>query len=126
LPLPPEANPNTTQIPDAPADPFAGFPVVLPNEMPPAETVVTAETVLADELTLVQYAALCAELDAKPQYEEAILIKFGLLNPKRRERIELYWRARLENETGAYAEWRQLYQHYRDHWRIVAKMRPTA
>jgi hypothetical protein len=106
---------ETTVILDR--DPYAAFPVIPSSGLPEPEDVIPAEVSLSQEFGLMQFAALCAELEAKPEDAEATFTKYGLSNPERRERIDGEWRDRLETQTGTYAEWRQLYQHFRDHFR---------
>jgi hypothetical protein len=80
--------------------------------------VVPADPSLAgEELTLAQYAALCAELGVSPPEDAlAIFIKYGIANDERRRRVDEFWRERLETRTQTYAEWRQLHRHFREHF----------
>jgi len=105
-----------TQVPTVLVDPFAAIPLPAGFVPPPVDTVIPNDPSLADELTLAHYAALCAELDVAPEDAVAIFIKYGLANDERRARIDALWRERLETRTTTYAEWRQLYRHFREHF----------
>lgn len=121
LPVADAADDRTQAPPLHAVDPFAAIPLPPGFAPPPVDTVVPADPSLADELTLVQYAALCAELDVTPEYAVAIFLKYGLGNDERRARIDALWRERLETRTTTYAEWRQLYRHFHDHFSSLAK-----
>jgi hypothetical protein len=113
-----------TQAPSpASLDPFAAVPLPEGFAPPPVDTVVPADPSLTDELTLAQYAALCAELDVTPKDAMAIFVKYGVVNDERRARIDTLWRERLETRTATYAEWRQLYRHFHDHFMSLSKPR---
>jgi len=107
-----------TQVP--PSSAVNAFDLVpLPEGFapPPVETVVPADPSLTEELTLAQHAALCAELAVSPPEDSvAIFLKYGLGNDQRRARIDAAWRERLETRTLLYAEWRQLYRHFHEHF----------
>jgi hypothetical protein len=105
-----------TQVPTVLVDPFAAIPLPGAFVPPPVDTVIPNDPSLADELTLAHHAALCAELDVAPEDAVAIFIKYGLANDERRARIDALWRERLETRTTTYAEWRQLYRHFREHF----------
>ena len=105
-----------TQVPAVAIDPFALVPLPAGFVPPPVDTVIPNDPSLADELTLAHYAALCAELDVTPEDTFAIFIKYGLANDERRARIDALWRERLETRTTTYAEWRQLYRHFHEHF----------
>lgn len=124
-PLPLEERPDDqTQVPES-SGANAFDAVRLPEGFapPPVDTVIPADpSVLADELTLAQYAALCAELDVSPPEDAlAVFIKYGLANDQRRARIDALWRERLETRTTTYAEWRKLFQHFREHFLSLRK-----
>jgi hypothetical protein len=111
-----------TQVPSPGSrDPFAAIPLPKGFAPPPVDTVVPADPSLMDELTLAQYAALCAELDVTPEDAVAVFVKYGVVNDERRARIDTLWRERLETRTATYAEWRQLYRHFHEHF---MQMRP--
>jgi hypothetical protein len=113
---------ESTYVPDAPhADPFAGIPLPEVFAPAPAETLVPADPSLTEELSLMQYAALCAELAVFADREEQIFAKYGLSSPERRARIDAAWRDRLENQTMTYAEWRQLFQHFMEHFLALSR-----
>jgi hypothetical protein len=99
-------------------NPYDSFLLPADFELPPPESV--AAVSLSDQMSLAQYAAYRAELDAFPDRAEDIYRKYGLAAPERRERIDAGWLERLQGETETYAEWRQLYRHFRGHWEAAA------
>ncbi|MGH7298087.1 MAG: hypothetical protein ACRELB_24320 [Polyangiaceae bacterium] len=110
---------DRTQVPPSAAvDAFASVPLPVDFVTPPIDTVVPVDpSLVADDLTLAQYAALCAELEVSPAEDAlAIFIKYGLANEQRRARVDELWRERLETRTQTYAEFRQLRRHFREHF----------
>ena len=92
-------------------------------ELPPPESVMMpVPSSVSQELTLTQYASLRAELETFPENEEAIFAKYGLASLERRARVDTTWQERLGNETETYAEWRQLYRHFSEHWAAMARV----
>jgi hypothetical protein len=92
-------------------------------ELPPPESVMMpVPSSVSEELTLTQYASLRAELEVFPENEEAIFAKYGLASLERRGRVDATWQERLGNETETYAEWRQLYRHFSEHWAAMARV----
>jgi hypothetical protein len=117
---------DITILPDRADDPFAAF-VPADFAPPPVETVVpTAEHSLSDEMNLAQYAAICAELEFFPENAELIFIKYGVLNEERRSWIDREWQARLATRTETFAEYRQLHQHFREHFSSLKRLAPLA
>jgi hypothetical protein len=117
---------DSTQVPPSSAvDAFAAVPLPEGFVTPPVDTVVPADpSLVGEELTLAQYAALCAELEVSPPEDAlAIFIKYGLANDERRRRVDDFWRERLETRTQTYAEWRQLHRHFRDHFLSLKRSR---
>jgi hypothetical protein len=91
-------------------------------ELPAPESVTLAPPMdVGQDLSLVQYASLRAELEAFPDQEEAIFAKYGLASLERRAKVDAEWQERLGNETGTYAEWRQLHKHFTEHWEALAR-----
>jgi hypothetical protein len=122
LPVQQQTPAETTQVPPSSAvDAFAAVPLPAGFAPPPVETVIPSDPTLTDELTLAQYAALCAELEVSPEDAVAVFLKYGLGNEQRRARIDARWRERLETRTLLYAEWRQLYRHFKEHFLSLRK-----
>ncbi len=108
-------------IPGA-ASPFDSVRLPDDFELPAPESVTLAPPMaVGQELTLAQYAALRAELEVFPDQEEAIFAKYGLASLERRAKVDAEWQERLGNETGTYAEWRQLHKHFTEHWEALAR-----
>lgn len=63
-------------------------------------------------LTLEQYAALCAELSAYPQQQEAVFQRYGLAAPEDRAAVGGKWQDRLREDPGESQRWQALYRHY--------------
>jgi hypothetical protein len=105
---------------DSPAEnPFDSVRLGDDFELPPPESVALPS--MRQELTLAQYASLRAELEVFPDDEESIFAKYGLASHERRAAVDLAWQERLGTETGTYAEWRQLYRHFSEHWSTLAR-----
>jgi hypothetical protein len=124
LPLAGLAAQNAPEVTLAPGaserfDPFAALLAQNQVHLPDAETVAPPDPSLSEEMTLVHYAALVAELELNPDREEDVFAKYGLSDLQRRSRIDAAWRERLETRTNTYAEWRQLYHHFLDHFRAI-------
>ena len=91
-------------------------------ELPPPESITLAPpTPAGQELSLAQYASLRAELEVFPKQEEAIFAKYGLASLEQRAKVDAEWQERLFNQTDTYAEWRQLYKHFTEHWQALAR-----
>jgi hypothetical protein len=106
---------ETTLVPKGPlVDPFAAL--VSEIEAPDVDTLVPEDPAAAKDLNLMQYAALCAELEVMPEQAESIFAKYGLASSGLRSHVDEVWRERLETRTNTFAEWRHLYQHFRAHW----------
>jgi hypothetical protein len=88
-------------------------------ELPPPASITIVP--LSEEMTLAQYAAYRAELDAYPEDEPTICAKYGLADADRRKRIDESWLRRLQEETETYAEWRALYRHFSEHWATAGR-----
>ncbi|MFO0758002.1 MAG: hypothetical protein U0359_16010 [Byssovorax sp.] len=70
----------------------------------------------APALTLEQYAALCAELGASPQQQDAVFRRYGLSSTDDRRAVDASWQTRLKNDPSEYQRWQALYQHYKAHF----------
>ena len=70
----------------------------------------------APELTLEQYASLCAELAVFPQHVEAIFQRYGLVSLQSRLTVDLTWRERLRRDVARHHAWQSLYQRYQTYW----------
>jgi hypothetical protein len=67
-------------------------------------------------LTLEQYAALCAELAAFPQQQDAVFQRYGLGAQRDRAAVDAAWKHRLGADPDEYQRWLALYQ---QHQRVV-------
>ncbi len=117
----PDAVDSTVTLPGE-SSPFDAVRLGDDFELPPPESVMMPiPDSVSEELTLTQYSSLRAELEVFPENEEAIFAKYGLASMDRRARVEEAWQDRLGNQTDTYAEWRQLYRHFSEHWAAVAR-----
>jgi hypothetical protein len=69
------------------------------------------------ELTLDQYAAMCAALGVFPERAEAIFARHGLSDPRRRAAADAAWKARLARYPSERAEWERRYWQWEASWR---------
>ena len=67
-------------------------------------------------LSLEQYAALCAELGASPQQQDAVFHRYGLSSTEDRRAVDTSWQTRLKGDPSEYQRWHALYQHYKGHF----------
>lgn len=81
--------------------PFAGE-----SKPAPAPSPATRPT----ELTLEQYASLCAELAAAPAESDAVFGRYGLHAPEVRAEVDRVWKERLRSNPSDYARWLDHYQ----------------
>lgn len=65
---------------------------------------------LGVDLSLEQYAALCAELAAAPQASEATFQRYGLTSAQQRVSLDLAWRERLQRNPEEYRRWQDLHR----------------
>ncbi|MDI1448336.1 hypothetical protein [Polyangium sp. 6x1] len=65
------------------------------------------------ELSLEQYAALCAELAASPGRAEETFARYGLTALESRRAVDEAWKERLRREPELYRRWQSLYQSFR-------------
>jgi hypothetical protein len=86
-----------------PATPF-------PATAPPAPSPGAPPT-----LTLEQYAALCAELAAFPQQQDAVFQRYGLGAQRDRAVVDAAWQQRLRSNAAEYQRWQALYQQHQRH-----------
>ena len=84
--------------------------------LPLSETAQDAPSDSTPNLTLEQYASLCAELAVFPRHVEAVFQRYGLVSLKKRLTLDLAWRERLRRDATEYQEWQRLYQRYQDYW----------
>jgi hypothetical protein len=90
----------------------------------------TAEIVVAampqvPELTLDQYASLCAEISVSPQRADAIFQRYGLGSQRDRPAVDRAWRERLRRDPAQYREWQDLYIRYQEYWAQKARRGPA-
>ncbi len=142
LPIPPAATPPQGSIPSGAADtgtetmsaplgftarnplPFQAATDPAPPSDPPTSrrgAVTSAALPLAPsdsapELTLEQYASLCAELAVFPPHVEAIFQRYGLMSLQSRLTVDLTWRERLRRDVARHHAWQSLYQRYQTYW----------
>ncbi|HVY44556.1 MAG TPA: hypothetical protein VHB21_01705, partial [Minicystis sp.] len=57
------------------------------------------------ELTLDQYASLCATLEAFPDKTAIILQRYGMTDPRDIDRLHETWQARFVNDTASLDAW---------------------
>jgi hypothetical protein len=78
----------------------------------------------APNLTLKQYASLCAELAVSPQRADATFRRYGFESAPARREVDQSWRERLQRNPVEYREWQALYQHYQMYWTEQTQRRP--
>ncbi|CAN94279.1 hypothetical protein sce4116 [Sorangium cellulosum So ce56] len=79
-----------------------------PDRVPPAGPL--------QELSLAQYASLCAELAVFPGAAEAIFQRYGLRSQQARRAVDAAWKERLGRDTAAHGAWQEMYRRYHDYW----------
>lgn len=92
-----------------------GAPSAVQGAVPPAPPISpgsAASPSNAVQLTLAQYASLCAELAASPNAKEAVFHRYGLSAARERQRVDLAWRQRFQQNPAEYREWQALYEQY--------------
>ncbi|MBK8255243.1 MAG: hypothetical protein IPK82_21600 [Polyangiaceae bacterium] len=101
----------------APAAPTPAAPTT-PPAAAAAATPAAPPTPAANtpELTLEQYASLCAELLVFKGRGDAVFAKYGLADLKKRLTVDLTWQEKLRRNPELNARWQQLYKHYTAHW----------
>lgn len=77
----------------------------------------------APQLTLSQYASLCAELALTPAAADAIFRRHGLESAQQRAATDAAWKERLRRDPAEYQTWQDLYQRWYAHW--AARRAPT-
>ncbi|MFO0590357.1 MAG: hypothetical protein U0441_22635 [Polyangiaceae bacterium] len=102
IPFPQKAPPAQSKPPVAPAPPPS------PKVAPP---------VSAAELTLDQYASMCAELAVFSDRQEAVFAKYGLADGRRRAAVDAAWKQRLARFPSEKAEWERRYWLHEAAWR---------
>ncbi|XXY17056.1 hypothetical protein WME88_53380 [Sorangium sp. So ce216] len=65
------------------------------------------------DLLLDHYAALCVELEARPDERAAVLAKYRIHNESARDGVERLWARRFQHDPAAAQRFRQLLAHYR-------------
>ena len=84
--------------------------------LPLSGTAQDAPSSSTPELTIEQYASLCAELAVFPQHVEAIFQRYGLVSLQSRLTVDLTWRERLRRDVARHHAWQSLYQRYQTYW----------
>jgi serine/threonine protein kinase len=79
-----------------------------------------------DDLTLAQYAQLCAEIDTWPEDAEKIFARYGLADADRRGRVNQTWLQRLDGDPAAKTAWHRAYKQYREQFASVRRARAKA
>jgi hypothetical protein len=102
LPIPRDPLPFDRVTEQRPADPAVTGPL-------PTPLGATGEPTI-EGLTLDAYAALCAELAARPTDADAIFAAHGLADPRKRHAVDAAWRAHLAHDSAAYARWQDRYR----------------
>lgn len=69
------------------------------------------------QLTLDQYAAMCAALAVFPERADAIFARHGLSDPRRRAAADAQWKAHLARYPSERAEWERRYWQWETSWR---------
>jgi hypothetical protein len=69
------------------------------------------------DLTLDQYASMCAELAVFKDRQERIFTKYGLADPARRAALDAAWKARLARFPSERSEWERRYLQFEASWR---------
>jgi hypothetical protein len=68
------------------------------------------------ELTMAQYASLCAELSVFPAASEKTFVSYGLMSAQDRTRVDAYWKQRLASSPEEYRQWQGFYQRFHIYW----------
>jgi hypothetical protein len=110
LPFRPPPGPAGAASAAAPAQRLASESATAPT--PPG----AASTARPAELSLAQYAALCAELAVFPEQAEAIFGRYGLSVPRDRLAVDLAWKERLRRDPADHQQWQARYRHYVAYW----------
>lgn len=69
------------------------------------------------QLSISQYASLCAELTVFPEAAEGIFRRYGLDDDEKRSTVDAAWKERLRLDRAEYNQWLDLYQRYRALWK---------
>lgn len=75
----------------------------------------------APELTLDQYASLCAAIAVFPQRADALFQQYGLSSQEDRPSVDRTWRERLRRDPALYKDWSERYKRYQEHWTLQAR-----
>src|SRR5262249_29579015 len=72
------------------------------------------------DLSLEQYAALCAEVSAFPQRADATFARYGLVSREDKLTIDAVWQDRLSSDPALMKRWQSLYLHYQEYYHRTA------
>lgn len=105
--------------PVLPFRPSAEGPGAKPTLPPPPPVEPAPRAFVAEpqnELSLAQYASLCAELSVFPEETERVFRRYGLDADEKRSAVDAAWKKRLRHEPAEYEAWQELYRRYHAHW----------
>ena len=110
--------PARKERPAMPPVPPAGSSSFAPRQQStaPAPSAPSSAVPMTD-LTLEQYASMCAELAVFPDRSEAVFAKYGLADGRRRAAVDAAWKQRLSRYPSERAEWERRYLQYEASWR---------
>ncbi|MFO0761964.1 MAG: hypothetical protein U0359_36325 [Byssovorax sp.] len=119
-PSDPAASTPVTNVPAASTPvtsvPAASTPVTsVPAASTPVTSVPAASAPAAappHDLTMAQYASLCAEVAASPADAEATFARYGLASPADRQAVDQRWRERLAADPEQHRAWQRLYRRH--------------
>ncbi|MBK8259657.1 MAG: hypothetical protein IPK82_44245 [Polyangiaceae bacterium] len=117
---------STLEAQPSPIKPVVPFqrskPAAPPVPAPPPATpqgkpAPAARPVGLPQLTLEQYASMCAELAVFHDRAAAVFQKYGLTDPHIRAAVDAAWKDRLRRYPSEQAEWERRYWQYENAWR---------